>query len=316
MRVRKLEYLVALAREGHFARAAAACHVSQPTLSTALRQLETEMGVTIVKRGLRYSGLTEQGERILAFAHWMSAECEHLRRDLENMGGDSRGTLQLGVIPSATPVVPTLTAAFHKQYPQVNVKLMELNPASIQRAFEDFTLDVAITYLDERVHEQGRSHQLYVEEYSLLVRRGGVLSGRKSISWDEAAQLPLCLLTSEMLCANSHVRDLLCKGPSKLSHIETNSVSSVHSHVRAGTWASILPRPLVADLQSGGEVEVIDLPHLGNAVSVGLLIPKRNVIFPLAESFFNMAGSTKLPGSEPRHRLAALANGSGLRRSR
>ena len=72
MIIRKLEYLMALAREGHFGRAAEACHVSQPTLSASLRQLEAEMGVIILKRGPRYSGLTEQGDRVLAFAHRMA----------------------------------------------------------------------------------------------------------------------------------------------------------------------------------------------------------------------------------------------------
>ena len=65
MDIRQLRYLSALAREKHFARAAESCHVSQPTLSARIRQLEEELGVAIVQRGQRYQGLTAEGERVL-----------------------------------------------------------------------------------------------------------------------------------------------------------------------------------------------------------------------------------------------------------
>jgi DNA-binding transcriptional LysR family regulator len=96
MMIRKLEYLIALAKEQHFARAASACHVSQPTLSTALRQLEAELGVVILEPGARYRGLTEKGELVLAFARRMAAECEQLHRDLETQPLDSPGIIEVG----------------------------------------------------------------------------------------------------------------------------------------------------------------------------------------------------------------------------
>jgi DNA-binding transcriptional LysR family regulator len=289
MKVRKLEYLIALAKEGHFARAAAACRVSQPTLSTALRQLEVEMGVIIVKRGQRYGGFTEQGERVLAFAHRMAAECEHLRRELENRGGDSLGTLQVGVIPSALPVVHTLTVPFHRDHPHVNVKIIDLNPADIQPAFEEFTVDVAITYLDEKARQRGRSHPLYVEEYSLLTSKGSGLSRRKSITWQEVSKLSLCFLASEMQSPNSPARDLLAQEGPNCAHIETNSLTALSSHIRSGAWASVLPRSLAVDLQADGCLESIPLAPMGDQVWVGVMIPDRDLTFPLAEAFFHLA---------------------------
>src|ERR1700691_4078787 len=131
MIVRKLEYLIALAREGHFARAALACHVSQSALSAAIRQLEIEMGVLIVKRGPRFHGLTEQGERVLAFAQKMASECERLREELSDRGHEIFGTLRVGVIPSAIPLIPSLTIPFHKQHAQVNLKIIDLNPQEV-----------------------------------------------------------------------------------------------------------------------------------------------------------------------------------------
>jgi DNA-binding transcriptional LysR family regulator len=312
MRVRKLDYLIALAREGHFARAAAACHVSQPTLSSALRQLEIEMGVMIVKRGQRYSGLTEHGERVLAFAHRVAAECEHLDRELENRDGESRCTLQVGVIPSAVPWVSSLTTAFYKQYPHVNVRLMELNPPNIHRAIEEFTVDVAITYLDEKMRRLGRSHQIYIEEYSLLTRRGSALAGRKSISWDEASQVCLCLLVSDMLPPNCPIRNLLDnKTPTpNPSLIETNSITALHAYVRGGTWNAVLPRSLAAELQAIGDVQSIALPPLCNPIPVGLMIPDRELPFPPTEALFKLATADKRPVSDQRHKTNVWLNGS------
>ena len=82
MVLRQLEYLVALAREKHFGRAADACHVSQPTLSAAIRLLEDDLGAPIVERGHRYVGLTPQGQVALEHAHRILAEVENLRRGL------------------------------------------------------------------------------------------------------------------------------------------------------------------------------------------------------------------------------------------
>lgn len=96
--LRQLEYLVALARERHFARAAAASYVSQPSLSAAIRKLEHELDVPIVRRGRRYEGLTPEGERVLAWAHRILAERDALEQELAapRGGGGLSGTLRCG----------------------------------------------------------------------------------------------------------------------------------------------------------------------------------------------------------------------------
>lgn len=290
MIIRKLEYLIALAKEGHFGRAAEACHVSQPTLSAALRQLEAELGVMIFKRGPRYSGLTERGERVLMFANRMAVECEHLRRDLETQSGDALGTLRLGVIASAIPMVSGLTASFQQKRPHVMVKILDLNPLEIQRSFDDFKLDIAITYLEEPVKGQGRSHALYDEEYVLLAKRG---SGDvpHTPSWQAIADYPLCLLAPDILPTNSPVRELGAHpGPSS-PHIETNSVSALYSHVRSGGWVSVLPKSLATESQTGTDLQAFPMPQPDKRVPVGIMIPDRDLTFSLAEEFFNVAVS-------------------------
>lgn len=109
MQLRQLEYLVALARERHFVRAAAACYVSQPSLSAAIRRLEHELGVPIVRRGRRYEGLTTEGEVVLAWAHRILAEGDALRQELSALRDGLTGTLRLGVVPTALPAASLLT---------------------------------------------------------------------------------------------------------------------------------------------------------------------------------------------------------------
>jgi DNA-binding transcriptional LysR family regulator len=85
MDIRQLLYLVALAREKHFTRAAQACHVTQPTLSGRIRQLEQELGVPIVERGQRFHGLTREGERVLKWAHVILDDWTSMQQEIEGL---------------------------------------------------------------------------------------------------------------------------------------------------------------------------------------------------------------------------------------
>ena len=95
MDIRQLQYLVALAREKHFTRAAEACSITQPTLSSRIRQLEQELGVPVVERGQRYLGLTPEGETVLKWAHAILDNCAGLTQDLAKMKSGLAGRLVL-----------------------------------------------------------------------------------------------------------------------------------------------------------------------------------------------------------------------------
>ena len=121
--IRQLAYLVAVARERHFGRAAAACGVSQPTLSAGLRRLEGELGVPLVRRGRRYEGLTPEGERVLAWAHRILADCEGLDGELGAMRQGLSGRLRLGAIPTSLSSVSLLAAPLCARHPGVAVSV-------------------------------------------------------------------------------------------------------------------------------------------------------------------------------------------------
>ena len=107
MDIRQLQYLAALTREKHFTRAAAACNVTQPTLSGRIRQLELELEVPIVERGQRYRGLTSEGERVLKWAHVILKSWQSMQEELGHLKDHDSGLtgrLVLGGIPSSLPI--------------------------------------------------------------------------------------------------------------------------------------------------------------------------------------------------------------------
>lgn len=298
---RKLEYLMALAKEGHFARAAAACHVSQPTLSAAIQQLEAELGVPIVKRGHRFQGLTKEGRIVIEAAHRMAHERDRLRQQLRTRQDGLSGTLRIGVLGSTVPLLKSLTLPFCERFPQVNVNVLLHSPFDVLQAFEASSLDVAITYLDQRLRRHCRAQVLYAEQYDLLIRKGSAFSGLTSVCWEDLTKVPLCLLSPDSPIFGKAESETLAQTLTKIPHIVTNAIWMVMDHVRTGKWASVLPRPVRIMVADDDELEAIPLPNLGKANSVGIVIAKREPVSSIAQAFFELATSEAIL-----HKLRAL----------
>ena len=290
---RKIEYLMALAKEGHFARAAAACHVSQPTLSAAIQQLEAELGVPIVKRGQRFQGLTDEGHLVIEAARRIANERDRLRQQLSDRHDGLSGTLRIGVLGSTVPLLKSLTLPFCERFPHVNLNVMLQSPFDVQQAFEASSLDVAITYLDPQLRRHCRAQALYTEHYDLLVRKGTPFSGRTSVPWEELTKLSLCLLSPDSPIFGKSESEILATILTKTPHILTNAIWMVMDHVRSGKWASVLPRPVRIMVAGDTELEAIPLPNIGKSISVGIAISKREPASSLAESFFEVATSNE-----------------------
>jgi DNA-binding transcriptional LysR family regulator len=149
MDIRQLQFLAALAREKHFTRAAAACNISQPTLSGRIRFLEQELGVPIVSRGQRYHGLTPEGERVLKWAHVILDNWQAMQQELAQISGRKQallGRLAIGVVPSALPMVALLTKQMQAGHPGVDFTILSHSTAEILRGLNDFSLDAGIFY--------------------------------------------------------------------------------------------------------------------------------------------------------------------------
>lgn len=291
--VRKLEYLVALATAKHFARAALACHVSQPTLSAGIQQLEIDMGVQIVKRGRRFQGFTEAGQIVLAWAQRMTRETDGLREQLRQQQGQSSGTLRIGVLPSTIPLMKLFTVPFRRRYPNINLSITMHDAYEAQQALEDGSIDVALTYLDKNVQRYGRAQRLYTEEYELLIRRGTRFSGEILVPWEALKELPLCLLIPNTRVFGTEESELLHETLSKTPHIVTSAIWMVMDHVRTGQWASVLPRPVRVMIANDNELEAIPLPATGAPLEVGIVLPRMAPRPRAADAFFEVATSNE-----------------------
>jgi DNA-binding transcriptional LysR family regulator len=288
MVLRQLEYLVALAREKHFGRAAEACRVTQPTLSAAIQQLELELGAPLIERGHRFVGLTPQGTLALEHAQRMLAEAEDMRRRLEEMDKGLAGRLRLGVIPTALPVVSHLTAPFYARFPSVSVTVLSRTSQEIQRGIEEFELDAGVSYLDNEPMDNVRVKPIYNEEYLFLTPADGEYAGHASISWKQAAEAPLCLLTPDM--QNRRIIDGVFRsvGATPKPSVETNSIFNLVSHASAGLWSSIVPRQLLQFFGIPANTRALELVEPTARRTIGYVVADRDPPSPLARNLLAM----------------------------
>src|ERR1700754_2236043 len=126
----KLEFLLALAREEHFGRAAEACAVSQPTLSAGIKQLEDTFGVMLVQRGSRFRGFTPEGERVLEWARRIVGDTRAMRQEGDALKRGLAGHLRLAAIPTALAMTAALTTPYRARHPDVRFTI--LSRTSIQ----------------------------------------------------------------------------------------------------------------------------------------------------------------------------------------
>ena len=238
--VRQLEYLVALARERHFGRAAQLCHVSQPTLSGAIGKLESNLGVMLVLRGRRFEGFTEEGARVVRWAHRILAERDALLADVDRMHGGITATVRIGAVPTAIPATPLITERFSKHNPMAGVRIEALSSREIARRLAEFELDAGVTYLDDETPPGIRRVELYRERYLLLVEKSHPVAAGAVAEWEAAAQLPLCVLSSEM--RNRRILDatMASVGERIRPAIETDNVGALYAYVATRGLPSIV----------------------------------------------------------------------------
>ena len=290
MNLRHLRYLVLLAQEGHFGRAARAAHVTQPTLSSALRQLETEFGVPLVHRSRqRYEGLTREGRQVLAWAQRTLAECSALHDSLAELKGELHGQLRIGVIPTAEPLIAMVSGAIHERFPGVTVTAFSRTFAEIERGLAEHTLEAGISYIESVSAGDLKCLPLYVEHYVVAGAAKWLRSYRDGIAWRDAARLPLCLLSRDMQNRRLIDGHFAAAGVLPAEIAETNTLVGVLSHVRSGRWCAILPRAMLGLIENGRGFRCLPLHSPEAAHRVGLLYPQRVPLPPLTRALLEVA---------------------------
>ena len=282
MQLRSLRYFVTLASEQHFARAADLCGVTQPTLSAALSALEQELGKRLVERDRRYVGLTPEGRAMLPWAQQMLAAHEGMVQSMEALGGPIHGEFRLGTIPAAMPAIGRMAQVLLANHPGLSLSIRSFTSREIVRGLNAFELDAGLTYLDHEPPADMLSVGLYEERYMFVAREGTGFDERESISWEEAADVPLCLLHQGM--QNRRILDswLASRGLAITPKATSDSYVALLALVRSGGFATIMPDSYAGMLEGLHWARTMPLKGDHSASRIGLIVADRIPMNPLA----------------------------------
>jgi DNA-binding transcriptional LysR family regulator len=287
MELRQLRYLVALAEERHFTRAAASEHVAQPALSQQIRRLEAELGLALVDRTTRRVALTDAGELLVVRARRAIAEVDAARAELGELVGVRAGHLTVGAISTMGPVdLSRLLASFHARHPGVKLTVCEQSSEELADLLHRDQIDVAFLSVTARVQSRGLAlHRLVTEELVALLPtdhplaahrcvRLCELAGASFVSFSEGARL------RELLMSAAH--DAGFEPQIALESIDGRRIRSL---VSRGLGVAVVPRS-DAD-EPGPPVAVADLaePSLTRDVTLAWRAQRRHS--PAAVAFLH-----------------------------
>jgi DNA-binding transcriptional LysR family regulator len=277
----KLEFLMALAREKHFGRAAETSGVTQPTLSAAIKQLEESLGVLLVNRGSRFQGFTPEGVRVLDWARRIVGDTRAMRAEVQSLQKGLTGRLRIAVVPTALPMVAQITTPYRAKHPDVQFTIWSRTSIEILDLLENLEIDAGITYLDNEPVGRVSTVPLYQEQYRLLTAADAPLGDRSQVTWAEVAQVPLCLLTPDM--QNRRIIDGLLKNARGASQptLESDSMILLYSHVRTGRWASVMSAKVAETLGLTETIRAIPIVEPEAVHTIGLVVPAREPMTPL-----------------------------------
>ena len=287
--IEKLELLLALAKERHFGRAAEACGVTQPTMSTSLKQLEDILGVMLVQRGSRFVAFTPEGERTLDWARRIVGDVRGMRQEINSLKEGLTGEIRIAAIPTVLGMVASLTTPFRARHPNVRFRFVSCTSVEVLGLLENLEVDAGLTYLDNEPLGKVRTVPLYDESYRLITAPDGLFGDREEVTWKEVGQVPLCLLTPDMQNRRIIDRALLAAGTEAQPTLTSNSVIVLYTHVKTGRWASVMPAKLADTLGLSDAVRAIPIIDPLVTYRVGLVIPPRDPMTPLVAALVQIA---------------------------
>jgi DNA-binding transcriptional LysR family regulator len=277
----KLEFLIALAREKNFGKAAEQCGVTQPTFSAGIKQLEDMLGVMLVQRTSRFLGFTAEGERVLDWARTIVADARAMREEVRTLKQGLSGHLKIAAIPTTLAMVSALTTPYRAKHPNVKFTILSRTSADVLSMLENLEVDAGLTYIDNEPLGRMRAVPLYLEQYRLLTSADSLLGERDKVTWSEVGRIPLCLLTPDM--QNRRIIDSLlhAAGSRPEPTLESNSMIVLFSHVRTGRWASVMPEKLANTLGLTERLRSIPIVEPEAVHQIGLVVPPREPMSPL-----------------------------------
>jgi DNA-binding transcriptional LysR family regulator len=289
MDLRQLRYLVALAEERHFTRAAAREHIAQPALSQQIRRLEEELGLALVERTTRQVTITAAGELLVGRARRILSEVDAAQTELQGLRGIEAGHVTVGAMHTMGPIDVSLALAiFHGRYPGVELTVREMSSEELAEMLRVDELDLAFLSVTERIESHGLGlHQLVSEELVVVLPGAHPLSGRRVLRMAD--------LVDEQFISyrqGSRLRELLISAGQQAGFepqvkLESNESMRIRRLVARGMGVAILPR---SDAEgAGSELVVASLiePALTRDITLAWREGRRHT--PAATEFIALA---------------------------
>jgi LysR family hydrogen peroxide-inducible transcriptional activator len=241
MNLRDLRYLVALAEALHFGKAAEACHVSQPTLSTQIKKLEDELGVALVERAPRHVMLTPAGRDITTRARRVLAEVDQMRETARRTSDPEAGTVRLGLFPTLGPyLLPHVVPRIRARFPRLELLLVEEKTEAVLHMLRDGKLDAAVLAMP--LHEDWlETAFLFEEPFLLAVPEGHALAGQRNLTLANLNDQHLLLLEEGHCLRDQALEVCHLAGAGEREGFRATSLETLRQMVAAGVGVTLLP---------------------------------------------------------------------------
>ena len=241
MNLRDLRYLVALADHKHFGRAAEACFVSQPTLSTQLKKFEDEIGMALVERNPRNVMLTEVGEAVVARARIILREADEIKAIARRAKDPESGTVRLGIFPTLGPyLLPHIVPNIVKRFPKLELILVEEKTEVLLKKLHDGELDAAVLALpihDDSLHAEF----LFEETFVLALNKQHRLAKAKRVKLADLANESLLLLDDGHCLRDQALEVCQMAGAGERSGFRATSLETLRHMVSANVGVTLMP---------------------------------------------------------------------------
>lgn len=268
MQLRHLRYFLAIADMRNFTRAAERLHVTQPTLSHQIKQLESMIGAILFERGAKEVELTAAGRLFKPYCERILKEIESSALAISELEGLMRGTLRMAVFHSFShSMLPSILSDFALRYPGVRVTAQQVSQVDLKRDLLNAELDFAISYISEG-YEQIVAEYLFDEELVLVVGSKHSHAGRKSMPMSELATLPLVLLTPEFGARQFVDAYMSDNGLAPHVILEMNAINLILATIRNSGLASVLSAGAVIDPRG---LQIVRLTDPAPKRTVGIL---------------------------------------------
>ncbi|MDG4648015.1 LysR family transcriptional regulator [Roseibacterium sp. SDUM158017] len=287
--IAKLEMFLAVAKEEHFGRAAESLGITQPTLSTGIRQLEDMLGVQLIFRGHRYGGLTPEGQRALVWARRLVSDARTFRDEMRTARHGLSGHVRLAVIPTALTWAAALSAGFAERHPNVRFTILSRTSAEILAMLENLDIDAGLSYLDNEPLGRVVTVPIYRERYTLVCRDDSDLAAKERVKWSDLAGRRLCLLTPDMQNRRIINQNFMDAGVTTEAQVESNSTLVLAAHVQQGDWLTVLPSDIAEMLAAAPGLSVRPLHEQTATHTVGLVAPYREPHTPVLAALLSEA---------------------------